>query len=500
MVNRQKILIVDDKKENLYALEMLLKDTGAEVVQAACGNDALIASLNHDFSLAILDVQMPEMDGYELASILRSAEKTSNIPIIFLSAVYSDEHHVFRGYESGAVDFITKPYNPGIFLSKVNVFLHREQLLQELKKEMECRKRVEEEWERTFKTIPDLIAILDREHRVVRVNAAMADHLGLAPEQCIGARCHEIVHGLSIPPEFCPHKLTCRDGEEHVVEIHEAKLGGDFLVSTTPMYDDQEQLIGSIHVARNITERKQMEEELLQKSGRLEAANRELESFSYSISHDLRAPLRAIAGFSRMLLSGRGERLEEETQRKLRVIQDNVQKMEQLIDHLLDFSRLGRTATTPSFLDTNELIDESWQELCDINPGRRMEFRKGYLPPIWGDRTLIRQVITNLLSNAVKFTRTRDRAIIEIGSNRKGSEYQFYVKDNGTGFDMRYYDKLFAVFQRLHTDEEFEGTGVGLAIVQRIIHRHGGRVWAESAVDSGASFYFSLPVAKDKQQ
>ncbi len=358
--------------------------------------------------------------------------------------------------------------------------------------------RAKEEWERTFNTIPDLIALLDREHRVVRVNQAMADRLGLAPDQCIGARCHEVVHGLSRPPDFCPHAQTCRDGGEHVTEVHEAVLGGDFLVSTTPLCNDGGELIGSIHVARNITERKRMEEELREKSNHLEAANKELEAFTYSVTHDLRAPLRAIEGYSRMLIRNSGEKLDEDGRRRLGMIGGSVRKMGQLIDDLLAFSRPGRAAISPSHLDMGELASEVWDELCGINPGRRLELRRGSLPAAFGDRALIRQVLANLLSNAIKFTRTREAAVIEIGGSRNGNEIRYCVKDNGTGFDMRFYDKLFTVFQRLHSEEEFEGTGVGLAIVQRIIHRHGGRVWAEGEVDRGASFYFCLP-ATDSQ-
>ena len=214
--------------------------------------------------------------------------------------------------------------------------------------------RAKEEWERTFNTIPDLIALLDMEHRVVRVNQAMADRLGLAPDRCIGTRCHEVVHGLPRPPEFCPHALTCRDGGEHVAEVHEAVLGGDFLVSTTPLCNERGELIGSIHVARDITERKRMEEELRQKSNHLEAANKELEAFTYSVTHDLRAPLRAIEGFSRMLVRNSGEKLDDDGRRRLGMISDNVRKMGQLIDDLLAFSRLGRAAISPSHLDMGE--------------------------------------------------------------------------------------------------------------------------------------------------
>ncbi len=194
--------------------------------------------------------------------------------------------------------------------------------------------RAKKEWERTFDTVPDLIAILDKEHRVVRVNQAMAQRLRLSPDKCIGARCYEVVHGLSCPPEFCPHSHTCRDGGEHVAEVHESILGGDFMVSTTPLCDSEGQLVGSVHVARDITERKAAEDQLAkqaaqlqERKAQLEEINSELESFSYSISHDLRAPLRAIDGFSRIILRQQGDKFDEKTRHQFNLIRNNVKLM-----------------------------------------------------------------------------------------------------------------------------------------------------------------------------
>ncbi len=353
--------------------------------------------------------------------------------------------------------------------------------------------RVKEEWERTFDTIPDLIAILDKEHRILRINKAMADRLGLALSQCIGIRCYEVVHGLSQPPEFCPHALTCRDGYEHVAEVHEAVLGGDFLVSTTPLCDENGQVIGSIHVARNITQRKQMEEELRQKSYHLEAANKELESFSYSVSHDLRAPLRAIDGFSRIILRQWGHKFDKDTRNQFDLIRDNIKIMGVLIDDLLSFSKLQKTAMSVTTIDMDKLAAEVWKELSAANKERALKLKIAKILPGYGDRTLVKQVLFNLFDNAVKFTKNRKQGIIEMRSYKDAGSVVYCLKDNGAGFDMAYYDKLFGVFQRLHSNEEYEGTGVGLAIVQRIIDRHGGRVWAEGEVGKGATFYFTLP-------
>ncbi len=237
---------------------------------------------------------------------------------------------------------------------------------------------------------------------------------------------------------------------------------------------------------------KKAHEELQDHADRLEAANKELESFSYSVSHDLRSPLRAIAGFTRMILDEKGATFDPETRRKFGIIQENAEKMGQLIDNLLRLSRLGRAELHQSKLDMGGLVREVLQEIRMTDPGREFVTEIGDLPAAQGDPAMIRQVLANLLSNAVKFTRGKQGVRIEVGSFEKSGEQVYYVRDNGAGFDMKYYNKLFGVFQRLVSESQFEGTGVGLAIVQRIVQRHGGRVWAEGQIQGGATFYFTL--------
>jgi two-component system, NtrC family, sensor kinase len=228
----------------------------------------------------------------------------------------------------------------------------------------------------------------------------------------------------------------------------------------------------------------------------LEQKNRDLESFSYSVSHDLRAPLRAIDGFCRILEEDHGPSLAPDAQRCLGVIRDNARRMAQLIDDLLDFSRLGRQSLESVTLDIDELarmiVREQTQPAAQ---DRRIEWKIASLPPAYADRALTRQLLTNLVSNALKYTRPRDPALIEVGARRAGAMNEYFVRDNGVGFDPQYVHKLFGVFQRLHTDREFEGTGVGLAIVQRIAERHGGTVTAAGELDRGATFTFTLPAA-----
>ena len=241
----------------------------------------------------------------------------------------------------------------------------------------------------------------------------------------------------------------------------------------------------------DISERKRSEITLKERSAQLEAANKELESFSYSVSHDLRSPLRAVDGFSRILVEDYGPKLDDEGRRVIQVIRDGTQKMGRLIDDLLAFSRLGRVSLAANRIDMEALAGEVFTELA--SSGAKCEFMLKAMPPALGDRALLRQVWVNLLSNAIKFTGKNDQPTIEAGGHADGAENCYYVKDNGAGFDMRYYDKLFGVFQRLHTTEQFPGTGVGLAIVQRVVSRHGGRVWAEGKLNEGATFYFALP-------
>jgi len=249
----------------------------------------------------------------------------------------------------------------------------------------------------------------------------------------------------------------------------------------------------NLELKQEIAERKRVEVELKERTRQLENVNKELESFSYSVSHDLRAPLRAIDGYTRMILKRQLDKFDKETLRQFNVIRDNARSMNQLIDDLLAFSRLGRQDMVRSLIDMESLNREIWEKLQEANPDRRMNLKLDQLPPVMGYQALIKQMRKNILENSFKFTKIRDVALIEIGGFIKENEIVYYIRDNGIGFDMSYYDKLFGVFQRLHSPDEYEGTGIGLSIVQRIIQRHGGRVWAESKIDEGACFYFMLP-------
>ena len=258
-------------------------------------------------------------------------------------------------------------------------------------------------------------------------------------------------------------------------------------------------LLGSVYflIHHDVTERRRVAAELQSRGELLEASNKELEAFSYSVSHDLRAPLRHIDGYAALLSKAAGESLDDKARRYLQTISVSAKQMGQLIDDLLVFSRMGRQDMLRTTVNLDQLVKTVLHDLRLDLQGRTISWTMHPLPSVSGDPAMLRQVFMNLISNALKFTATRSEAKIEIGVARQSSvEAEVFVRDNGVGFDMQYVDKLFGVFQRLHRNDEFEGTGIGLANVRRIIHRHGGRTWAEGALDQGATFYFSLPLAR----
>ncbi|MDH4186063.1 MAG: ATP-binding protein [Nitrospira sp.] len=261
-------------------------------------------------------------------------------------------------------------------------------------------------------------------------------------------------------------------------------------------------LLASVYflIHHDVAERRRIAAELESRGALLQAANKELEAFSYSVSHDLRAPLRHIDGYAVLLTKAAGESLNDKARRYLQTISDSAKQMGQLIDDLLVFSRMGRQDMLFTTVNLDQLVKTVLHDLRLDLQGRAISWTINPLPNVLGDPAMLRQVLMNLISNALKFTSTRAEAKIEIGMTKNSpGEVEIFVRDNGVGFDMQYVNKLFGVFQRLHRNDEFEGTGIGLANVRRIIHRHGGRTWAEGTLDQGATIYFSLPLMRSSR-
>jgi two-component system, sensor histidine kinase and response regulator len=375
MFQKPKILVVDDKRENLFAIETVLKGLDVELIKATNGNDALKETLHHDFVLALLDIQMPGMDGYELASILREEPKTANLPFIFISAVYTEPANVFKGYELGAFSFISKPFEPKFLINKVKLFVDK--------------------------------------------------------------------------------------------YLYEAAL-------------------------------EEKNKELEKKNEQLTEAYKELDFFTFSVSHDLRTPLRFINGYSNILKEDFQEILNEGALSVLEKVSNTAKEMDLMIDELLMYSDLGRRELRKSKIDVNQMASFVKNEVLKEYAAEGITFQIDDLPEAYGDHFMITQVFTNLISNAVKFSLPKPNPEVLITGESKADVNIYKIKDNGVGFNMDYAYKLFGVFQRLHTKEEFEGMGVGLAKVKRIITRHGGNVWVESEIGKGSTFYFSLPKEKNE--
>ncbi|MGD0341974.1 MAG: ATP-binding protein, partial [Bacteroidales bacterium] len=374
--------------------------------------------------------------------------------------------------------------------------------------------RNKQELDSIYNTVGDVIfqlAVEDGNNfRFNSVNKTFSTVTGLDASMVIGKTVNKIIPepslSIVLPNYIKAIKQKTIVRWEETTEYPTGALTG--IVSVAPVFDHNGKcthLVGSVH---DITERKlienkikklneELEERVNLRTIQLENANKELEAFAYSVSHDLRAPLRAISGFSKIIIEDYSDKIEIEGQRICNVIQNETSRMGQLIDDLLTFSRLSRTSMQTSLTDMKSLVQQIFDETKKQYEDKKINFIQGDILPTIFDISLMRQVWVNLFSNAFKFSSRKKIIEIETGSYREKGEIIYFIKDKGAGFDMKYIDKLFGVFQRLHNLDEFQGTGVGLAIVQRIIHRHGGRVWAEAEINKGAKFYFSLPDKKE---
>lgn len=353
----------------------------------------------------------------------------------------------------------------------------------------------------------DAIYVRDMNDVITYWNRGAEERYGWSREEAVGKVSHRLTQTIfpTSLEEIAEDLLHTGRWEGELV--HKKRDGTQVVVASrwSLQRDEDGNPAAILETNNDITERKKAEEEIrklneeleqrvVDRTKELEAANKELESFAYSISHDLRAPLRHVVGYAELLQKSASSTLNEKSVRYMMLILESAQRMGNLIDDLLAFSRVGRVEMQKRMINTEQLVQEVVSETKEDTEGRNVVWRIGSLPNMYGDRSMLRLVFENLISNAVKFTRTRAKAEIEIGSiDGEEDGMVLYIKDNGVGFDMKYANKLFDVFQRLHTSEEFEGTGIGLANVQRIIERHGGRVWAESQLDRGTTFYFYIP-------
>ena len=416
---KANILLVDDREDKRLAMETVLADLGQNVINASSGRDALRCLLHQDFAVILLDVNMPGMDGFETAFLIRQRKNSEHIPIIFVTGISDTETHVSRGYSLGAVDYILTPVVPEVLRAKVSVFVELFKVTEQVKRQ--------------------------------------AERLRLAHDE-LEARVHQRTAELAIANESLHIEIAERQRAEEKI--------------------------------RNLNT--ELEQRVTDRTAELVEANQQLETFTYSIAHDLRAPLRQIHGYAHIIEEEFAAKLPPDARQYFSRMAEKAQNMEQMVDGLLNLSGIAKQDFDRKEVDLNSIVQDAVSIIKPEIKNRQITWQIGELPSINGNAGLMKQVFTNLLSNAVKYTRPREIALIEIGQMKREDELVIYVRDDGVGFDMEYADKLFGVFQRLHRAQDFEGTGIGLALVARIISKHGGRIWAEGKVDQGATFYFTL--------
>jgi PAS domain S-box-containing protein len=605
------ILIVDDKTVNILALKTLLEREDREIFEAKSGKEALTLAMNKELDLIILDVQMPDMDGFEVAQYLKSNKKTKNIPIIFASAEKTERKSMMKGFDEGAVDYLFKPLDPEMTKAKVSILLkiqlQQKQLMEKnlslersallinnsadiigvvdpntfaideinlafstilgydeseakgnslllflgnedrskikdlshskrdflsFETSIYCKNRSlkwldwkvvlkDQKWYVNARDITDVkhverirnylaavvkqsndaIYIYDEEGRIISWNHGAEKIYGYSEAEALKMKIWNII------PDFL-HKdaealfNTIFAGEKvQMLETKRVTKTGKFvdvLFSASIIADMGAQHRSVAITERDITLQKSADEQIrllnshLSKNiVQLEQTNDELEAFSYSVSHDLRSPLRIVNGNAHILEEDYGDKLDDEAKNVIGKIKNNVARMNLLIEDLLTLAKIGQRGLSKNNVKMGQLVNDVINEINSSTPNNA-DIKIGDLPDVTGDASLLHQVWQNLISNAIKYSSKKTNPEVQIGtvSNDKGVVY--FVRDNGSGFDMKYAAKLFGAFQRFHTADEFEGTGIGLAIVKRIISKHGGAIWADSKPDEGATFFFTI--------
>ncbi|HLY08997.1 MAG TPA: response regulator [Planctomycetota bacterium] len=520
-----RILIIDDSRTFREGLKTALEGKGYAVTLAESGEEGLRVAVGLRPRAVIVDGVLPGIDGATVIRRLRQDASLRRTPCILLTAS-EDSGGELRALESGADAYVRKEEDIDVVLTRLAAVLRSSDATQGVEAGgslLGPKKILAVDDSATY--LQELGTQLRQEgyEAILAPSGEEAlELLAVQPVDCIlldvlmpGLSGHETCRRLKSSPgwrDIPVLMLTAREDREAMIEGINA--GADDYISKSSDFDVlKARLRAQLRRKQFEDENRHIREQLLQKEleaaqsraagelaetrarllADLEQKNQELESFSYSVSHDLRAPLRAIDGFSNMLLEDQSDKLDSEGKRLLGIVVANTRKMGQLIDDLLRFSRLGRAAMNHSRVDMTVLAQSVFSEVLAACPDRTVEVVIGNLPAAYADPGLLRQVLINLIGNGVKYTRSRKNARIEMEGRVDGLENLYIVRDNGVGFEMQHAQKLFGVFKRLHSEAQFEGTGVGLALVRRIVERHGGRVWAEGKVNEGAAFSFTLP-------
>ncbi|HLG99564.1 MAG TPA: ATP-binding protein [Bryobacteraceae bacterium] len=505
--DRMKILLVDDNPENLVSLEAALDGLGQELVLARSGMEALRHLLEDDFAAILLDVKMPDMDGFQTAELIRARKRSRHTPILFLTGYKSDEH-LFRGYDLGAVDFLFKPIVPEILRSKVGVFVELSRNTALLRRQTDVLGKAEQKFRSLLEAAPDAMIISGDDGRISLVNSQVEVVFGFHREELIGENIRLLVPAwISQSSEsddvtaLGRMELTARrkSGAEFPVEISLSPLQtAEGLLVTTAIRDitqrkRAEDAVRELNLTleQRVAERTQ---ELLKSNEALRQSNDDLNQFAYAASHDLQEPLRMVSLYSQMLQRRYGSKLDREADEFISYIVGGAKRMEQLLRDLLAYSQTGSASEGPIHpVDCGTAMEKVLLNLQASINQNHATVTWDNLPVIHAHEIKMVQLLQNLVGNAIKY-RSADSPKIHISAELRENDCLFSVQDNGIGIDPEYAQEVFRIFRRLH-GQAYPGTGIGLAICQRIVERYGGRIWVESKLGQGSRFCFTFPLS-----
>ncbi len=494
------ILIVDDRPENLLSLRAMLEDLDINIISASSGNEALALLLEHECALVLLDVQMPEMNGFEVAELMQANTKTSTIPIIFITAISKDQEHIFKGYAAGAVDYIFKPLDQAqILVSKVKVFCELYEAREKIKQAVDTQRLSEQQWQLTFEAISDLVTIHDTKFHLLRVNRATAEFFGKEPEELVGRKCYDVFCGQNSKCTSCPIISLEQDLRPHTAEINHSVLKKTFQVSVSPIFDEAEQFIGVVHIAKDISARKKLETQLHQ-AQKMEAIG----TLAGGIAHDFNNILTPIVGYAALLR--RDAKPGSPLHKGLGIIEQAAGRATELVKQILSFSRqheheMISIAIQPIIKEALKLLRSSLPATIEIRQDIDME-----CGAIMADSTQIHQLLMNLCTNS-GHAMAEHGGVLEISLRcqellakdcvqwpdlSSGQYLLLEVSDSGCGMAADLLDRIFEPY--FTTKEKDQGTGMGLAVVHSIVTAQQGQISVTSEIGQGTTFHILLPV------
>lgn len=496
-----KILLVDDRPDKLVALSAVLAELGQELIVAHSGKEALRLVLSHDFAVILLDVSMPVMDGYETASLIRQRRKSEHTPIIFITAMSATENHASKGYSLGAVDYIYAPVIPDILRAKVSVFVDLFKKGVAIRRQSEALRQAAER--RADRLEDRLESLLNRLNvgifrctlsgQLISANPAFMRIYGINPsvdpQTLMMSQFYLDENDQRILKEHLEH-----EGRVHEWHVHQRRLDGARIwcsISKTLLTDGNNEFFID-GLVEDITVRKEAEAALIAKAEELARSNAELEEFAYVASHDLQEPLRMVSSYASLMNERYAGTLDERGKVFLLQMVDSSKRMQDLIRDILSFSRIGKEVSVGK-VSCEEVLDRVLYNLAAAIDECHAEVRRKTLPVLHGDAVLIAQIFQNLIGNALKFRRPGVPPVITIGAERQGAWWSLAVQDNGIGIPPDCVERVFQLFQRLHSHAEYGGTGIGLAICRKAVRHHGGDITVDSVVGEGSTFRFTMP-------